>query len=99
MVVAVPRKAPLLGGEERDAKTDHHQGDTKCRPSREGGFEGDDPGYHRNRAKRHQQLIASDPVSRLASARSRSASSVVSLPSSTNRVISRTILMAVPTFR
>jgi hypothetical protein len=41
-------------------------------------------------------LIASDPVSRLASAWSRSASCVVSLPSSTNRVISRTILMAVP---
>ena len=38
-------------------------------------------------------LIASDPVSRLASAWSRSASCVVSLPSSTSRVISRTILM------
>ena len=39
-------------------------------------------------------LIASDPVSRLASAWSRSASCAVSLPSSTSRVMSRTILMA-----
>jgi len=44
-------------------------------------------------------LIASDPVSRLASAWSRSASCVVSLPSSTSRVISRTILMAGPPSR
>jgi len=43
-------------------------------------------------------LIASDPVSRLASAWSRAAS-VVSLPSSTNRVMSRTILMAGTSFR
>ena len=46
----------MLGGEERDAKTDRHQGDTKCRTGRERGVEGDDPGYHRNRAKRHQNI-------------------------------------------
>jgi hypothetical protein len=49
-------KAPLLRGEERDAKTDHHQGDTKCRTGREGGFEGDNPSCHRDRAKRHQHI-------------------------------------------
>jgi len=43
-------------------------------------------------------LIASDPVSRLASAWSRSASCAVSLPSSTSRVMSRTILMAGTSF-
>ena len=43
-------------------------------------------------------LIASDPVSRLASVLSRSASWAVSLPSSTSRVISRTILMAATSF-
>jgi len=46
----------LLGGEERDAKTKYHEGDTKCRTGREGGFEGDDPGCHRDRAKRHQHI-------------------------------------------
>ena len=44
-------KAPLLSGEESDAKTHRHKGDAKCRTGRKGGFEGDDPGCHRDRAK------------------------------------------------
>jgi hypothetical protein len=39
----------LLGGEERDAKADRHQGDTYRRTGREGGFESDDPRCHRDR--------------------------------------------------
>jgi hypothetical protein len=72
-------KAPLLGGEDRDAKADRHQGDTKCRTGREGGFEGDNSGCHRDRAKRHQHID-----------RQRSG-----VTSSNSRVMSRTILMAV----
>src|SRR5215471_5821794 len=41
-----------------------------------------------------ETVVASDPVSRLASVLSRSASCAVSLPSATSRVMSRTILMA-----
>ena len=49
-------KAPLLSGVERDPKADRHQGDTEGRTGREGRFEGDDPGCHRDRAKRHQHI-------------------------------------------
>ena len=59
-------KAPLLGGEKRDAKTDHHQGDTECRTGREGGFEGDDPATTATAPNDISTLIASDRVSRVA---------------------------------
>jgi hypothetical protein len=49
-------KAPLLPDEERDAKTDRHQGDTQRRAGREGGLEADDPGCHGDRAKRQQHI-------------------------------------------
>jgi hypothetical protein len=44
-------KAPLLGGKERDGKADPRQDDAQRRAGREGRFEGDDPGCHRDRAK------------------------------------------------
>jgi hypothetical protein len=40
----------------RDDKADRHQGDTECRTGREAGFQGDDPGCHRDYAKRHQHV-------------------------------------------
>jgi hypothetical protein len=94
MVAAVPRRPHCSAAKNEIARPIAAKATPSAAPVVKAGSRAIIPAATATAPNDISTLIASDPVSRLASAWSRSASCAVSLPSSTSRVMSRTILMA-----
>jgi hypothetical protein len=94
MVVAMPRRPHCFAAKNEMARPIATRAIPNAAPVVNAGWRAMIPAATAIAPNDMSTLIASDPVSRLASAWSRSASCAVSLPSSTSRVMSRTILMA-----
>ena len=94
IVVAVPRRPHHSAAKKKIARPIVTRAIPSAAPLAKAGSSAMIPAATATAPNDISTFIASDPVSRLASAWSRSASCVVSLASSTSRVMSRTILMA-----
>jgi len=94
MVVAVPRRPHCCAATNEMPRPIAIKATPSAAPVAKAGSRAVIPAATASAPNAISTLIASDPVSRLASARRRSASCSVSLPSSTSRVMSRTIRMA-----
>ena len=98
MVVAVPRRPHCSAAKNEMARPIATRTIPSAAPVVKAGSRAMIPAATATAPNDISTLIASDPVSRLASVWSRAASCAVSLPSFTSRVMSRTILMAGTSF-